>query len=463
MDVQSMNLPIGQSGSSNYNSYSGGIAVGNWVKNNYKDILWAVFMIVVIVILIKMAAHSYHDMNEVDTDGSLLDNATTYIEIMYHQPCKTKGGCSRSCPFISEDDPRLIIFKQMEQIDMLYGQTKQGLKDDSLMITNALEKIPAGPQQQTQITSAAASWNAILATANDASSKIGTILNQLKDLDKQFGEQDVIDIPLMDAKNRATALGAAATIQKNIFVISSVHLNSQIMMQYITNISTDQQQKIVNYDQQLMNASLSANTGSSSITNTYNKYPIDNTGTDYINAYNTVSTGTSGSQNIVSAMATLLNLAQNGNDTLHLIASKLSDVSNLYQSCKYMTESFSNDLPGKLSSDKIIDLIQKNDYESAVIQTALEPDLVSNHQKFAKERQTFESGGGIQSVTTHDNDVNPWVGLFGRPSYRKSNGTSIDVSSSVSGITTELKSIPSDQPNDLMATSDFKLCRNAWA
>jgi len=456
-----MNLPIGSGNSDNYNSYSGGVRVGDLIRKNYKDILLGIFIFIILVILGKMALHSYNDMDDVHTDGTLLDNATTYIEIMYHQPCKSKGGCSRSCPFISEDDPRLIIFKQMDQLDMLYSQTKQGLKDDTLMMNNALERIK---QSSTSSTPSAASnmWPTIMSTAQAASTAIGVILNQVKDLDKQFGEQDAIDIPLMDAKNRATALGAAASIQKNIFVISSVHLNSQIMMQYITNLSTAQQQKVSNYDQLLMNASLSANTGATSISSQYTGYPSVLTSTDYINSYNTVSTSTSGSQNIVASMATLLNLAQSGNDTLKLVASKLPDVINLYQSCTSIVEGFSNDLPGKLSSDKIIELIQNNDYESAIIQTALEPDLVSNHQKFAKERQTFESGGGIQSVTTHDNDVNPWVGLFGRPTYRKSNGASVDVSSKESGITTELKSIPSDQPNDLMATSDFKLARSSW-
>jgi hypothetical protein len=108
-------------------------------------------------------------------------------------------------------------------------------------------------------------------------------------------------------------------------------------------------------------------------------------------------------------------------------------------------------------------LIQEGDYESAIIQTALEPDLVANHKKFAKERSSFESGGGIQSVRDDDNDVVPWVGLFGRPTYRKSNGASVDISTGAPNDVDVLKSIPSDVPTTLMRKSALRLGTTTYA
>jgi hypothetical protein len=104
-----------------------------------------------------------------------------------------------------------------------------------------------------------------------------------------------------------------------------------------------------------------------------------------------------------------------------------------------------------MDSDKMTSLIEAGDYESAVIKTALEADIVSNHMKFAKDRSSFESGGGIPSVRDDPNDINPWIGIIGKPSYRKSNGTSAEISSE------PLKSIPSEFPDSLMTKSSLRI------
>ena len=73
--------------------------------------------------------------------------------------------------------------------------------------------------------------------------------------------------------------------------------------------------------------------------------------------------------------------------------------------------------------------------------------------KFAQERNTFDSGGGVPSVRDDDNDLIPWVGIFGRPSYRRSDGTSVESTSDVM----QLKSIPSDVPESLMRAKNPRL------
>lgn len=126
-------------------------------------------------------------------------------------------------------------------------------------------------------------------------------------------------------------------------------------------------------------------------------------------------------------------------------------IGDLAMTCKQVRLGFSNDLPGKMSADKVTSLIESGDYETAIIKTALESDIVSNHQKFAKERSSFESGGGIQSVRDHDPSIGDWVGLFGRPTYRKSDGTSAEISKEA------LKAIPSEYPDQMMSKTALKL------
>ncbi len=81
-----------------------------------------------------------------------------------------------------------------------------------------------------------------------------------------------------------------------------------------------------------------------------------------------------------------------------------------------------------------------------------------NHRKFAKERSSFDSGGGVPSVRDDDLDVNPWVGIFGRPSYRKTDGKSAEADNAEY----PLKPITSVNPDDTQRihTATFSLTSN---
>lgn len=436
-------------------TYSGGFAFGKFLSDNsktFKKVGLGLLYALILALTIALLWNAYNDMVELESTATMYGATTAYMSMAYHQGCKRRGACCRSCPFINEDDPRMVISNQVDLITELYRETQANVSDDTLMVANAIDNISDSAKAATASTT----WQGILANEVNASQSISIILSQLKTLDATFGETSSVNVALIDAKNKATALSAAAAIQKNILIVASLHLHAQIMMQYIMDVSADKQQKILDYDQLVATAAMSANTSTSSIANIY--ATSNATSANYTAAYNAMSpAATTTSQDIIASMATLISEAQAGDDSIKSAIAKLSNVSRAYHACRNVIDRFSNDLPGKMTNDRMTTLIESNDYESAIIQTALEPDLVSNHKKFAKERSSFESGGGIQSVRDDDNDVVPWVGVFGRPTYRKSNGASIDISTGASNEANVLKSIPSDVPTQLMRKSSIRL------
>lgn len=299
-------------------------------------------------------------------------------------------------------------------------------------------------------------WNSILETETACLGSLSAISEQLNSLNKTFNSAGTINMELMDAKNKAIGLTNAANIQKNHMAIASMHLNSQVMIQYINDVPSDRQLKIIGYDQLNTVANMAASVSDKSISKLYGA--MNANATDYTLALKGVmAASNASSQDIVTNMAWLINASKNSADTVLLCIAKWQEVSDAYQSCRHVVDKFSNDLPGKMDNDKVISLIQNGDYESAIIGTALEKDIVANHQKYAKERSSFESGGGVQSVRDDDNDVNPWIGIFGRPTYRRSNGESVDKVQGFGGTSDVLRTIPSDVPDKLLRTSSLRL------
>lgn len=425
--------------------YRIGNSVGNFFKT-YGQAMWSMLLVILLVgVMVSMWVNTIADIEVIESNATMAGSTAAYMNVMYHQRCKSRGGCSKTCPFISEDDPRVVIFKQMENIDMLYGETKQAVADNKDKVINALstEKTPDSLKVE---------WEGIIAVGSNATDQIRDILNQLKDLDKQYSDADSISIELINAKNRAVALGAAAIIQKNILFISTLHLYSKIMMQYITSTSPEKQKKIMDYDERVRIANIAAGTAATSENSIAGIYKVVSGEIDgYAASKATVSNKDSTAQDIVSSMSKLMTKSEDFNKLAVRTAQQIYKVADLHSTCENVREAFSNDLPGKMDADKVTSLIEEGDYETAIIKTALESDIVANHQKFAKERSSFESGGGIQSVTDHDPSIGNWVGLFGRPSYRKSDGTSAELSKEA------LKSIPSEYPSQMMSKSSIQL------
>jgi hypothetical protein len=275
-------------------------------------------------------------------------------------------------------------------------------------------------------------------------------MNKVKQLDEKYGNVETINLELMNAKNKAIGYGAAAVIQKNMLIIASVQLNAQIMSSYVKSLGdSDTAKKINRYDEIAKNCYSATNAIDKLFNENVLKWTI--TGSAYETAMTSLDSSETKTEDILVHTSKLLSTAETSESTLSDAISKLGTVSNVYASCKETFEGFNNNLPGKMDSDKMTSLIEAGDYESAVIKTALEADIVSNHMKFAKDRSSFESGGGIPSVRDDPNDINPWIGIIGKPSYRKSNGTSAEISSE------PLKSIPSEFPDSLMTKSSLRI------
>ncbi len=433
-----------------------GCALSNTIYRHGSTMLWAALIFTAVYMIILFLG-IIAEAEIVEANASVIGAAAAYANAAYHQKCKSRGGCSKSCPYISEADPRVVICKQMNAIDTLYGQTKQAVFDDKELVNESLFKIPdvsvsTNPKDSTTLGTVkdtiSTEWGMYISTEEEASREIGVLLGKIKDLDALYGNVDVINVDLMDAKNKAVSYGAAAVLRKNALVVASLTLNSQIMRKYVYDVSADKQKKITGYAED----SIKCFNAADAIKQTYLAMATSfSNGTAYDSALSDIVKPETTSQTILKCMAALLSLAQDSERELTRTISRFSMVSDVYNKSRNVVESFSNDLPGKMDADKVTTLIQNGDYETAIIKTALEPDLVSNHKKYVKDRLSFDSGGGIPSVRDDDNDVNPWVGLFGRPTYRKSNGTSADVS------TQPLQSIPSDNPNDLTRKSALRL------
>lgn len=463
--IQSMNLPIGGyeetfsgyldggeekivkqptikeqcAGKSNW-FYKTGCWVGSTISRYGASFIVALFVVWAILVVVSSLS-VIAEAEVIETNASIIGAAAAYANAAYHQKCKSRGGCTKSCPYISESDPRVVICQQADSLDLLYGQTKQVLEDDKALIQDSVSVGADGTIGEQ--------WTSYLAAAAKCSAEIGVLMNKVKELDSKYGNTDTIDLELMDAKNKAIAYGAAAVVQKNALIITSLHINSQIMNDYIKTAGTaDTNKRVANYDKISYESIKAADELKQIYVDAQAWVSPDS---KYQAATTTLSTVPVASQDVLTQMALLLSMAQDSEATLTKSVGKLSKVSKVYEQCKGVMDSFNNDLPGKMDHVKMTELIEANDYETAVIKTALESDIVPNHQKFAKERSSFESGGGIQSVRDDPNDINSWVGIYGKPTYRKSDGSSAEISAE------PLKSIPSDKPDSLMTKSSIKL------
>lgn len=457
--TQPMNLALGGSSNRDQAMYQGGVAVGamfgsawSFVKRHADKLFSAILVLLITFLIFVTIQNTAADLDLMQTEATLAGATLGYINSVYHHGCRSKGGCGGDCPYVDENDPRSVIASQLGYVQSLVEDCQKVVAEDKNVMTVALDRIASPDKRKTTETD----WNTIIDTETACVSSLSAISEQLNSLDQTFHSASTIDMKLMDAKNKAIGLGNAASIQKNNLAITSMHLNAQVMIQYINDVPADRQLKIIGYDQLSTVANMAASVSEKSISKLYGA--LNANATDYTLALTGVMAASSASsQDIVTNMAWLINESKNKSDTVLLCIAKWQEVGDAYQSCRHVVDRFSNDLPGKMDTDKIVSLIQNGDYESAIIGTALEKDIVTNHQKYAKERSSFESGGGVQSVRDDDNDVNPWFGIFGRPTYRRSNGDSVDRVQGFGGTSDVLRSIPSDVPDKLLRTSSLRL------
>ena len=426
--------------------YGFGKRCGMWLRSNLAIGLF----IALVLVCILMAVNVIADAATISATSSLAGTTALYASVM-HNKCKGRGGCSRKCPFVVEDDPRVVMEKQVNAIQQLYNilNTNNDKENESMEI----EKTKFSSDSKVSAIINDAQLVRVAALTN-----ISTLLIQAKAIDNKYGSSDKVTADVLNAKNTISALQLAADVNKNAFIVAVSRSNSNVMYGLMTLLDDTAQKRILNFDDKITQCATLVSTIDDYYTSVSAKImynpkvalPAGSTiNTTYALAVNDLLTSVD-SQVIIGRLADLLNMIKNDHASIEPIINKYSAISEIYSSSMQLVESFNNSLPGKIDATEVSALIADNNYNEALLKTALEPDVITNHRKFAKERATFDSGGGVPSVLDHDNNLIQWVGLFGRPTYRHSDGSPADKSSE------PLRSIPSDNPEDLMRATNPK-------
>lgn len=444
--TSSMNLSIQNPQSTQ--SMSGGIigfGLGQWVAENKNKIIAGLLIMLVVFIFLKLLKQ-ISDAETVEANASIIGAAAAYTNSIRHKKCKGRGGCSRKCPFVTEDDPRVVMCKQADAIEQLNDLIRQGLDEDRMALETSISRLSAGAQE-----SVVNELKEVQETKLRCASQIATIAATARSLDSKYGSSSTVTVDVVNAKNRISAMEAAASICKNVYLASVVRATSCVMDARVHDIPEMDHTRINSYDTKAVESQINA----TSIKETYKTLSsliAESTVPDSYGAiFSDLKSDTISSDRIIAAVAAMINFAKDSHLSVASIIGKFEIIVEIYENMMRKLDAFSNDLPGTMNSEQISKFIDDDDYSSAVIRTALEPEIVSNHKKFAKERSTFDSGGGVPSVRDDDNDVVSWVGLFGRPTYRHSDGTSADKSSE------PLRAIPSDVPENLMRKNTPRL------
>ena len=82
------------------------------------------------------------------------------------------------------------------------------------------------------------------------------------------------------------------------------------------------------------------------------------------------------------------------------------------------------------------------DYSNYVLSNGLEQSVLSSHNQYVEDIDARKSGSSADTVTSHDENINPWVGLR-RPSY--------DVV-----VSPHAREVPSQTPEQLFESSNKK-------
>jgi hypothetical protein len=410
-----------------------GQKAGKVVKQFGMGAVYALLVMLFIYLLVRIMS----SFESEKTDASLLGAAAAYAMQARHTMCKGGGGCSRKCPHIHRDDPRVAIGECVDAIELMYKNVRQGVSEERAATEVSIARLSAADQE-----TATKKVEPIQATCNNVLMNLSAILSKAKSLDAIYANSTTVSVDVVNAKNRSAALHAAASLNKNVFVAAAIHIESYLKNMRIAKLNELDQHRIPNYD--ILASECQSFTTQIASTYALVSPLISNDATsEYARAIVVLVNDSAPSDTIVSAMAMLMNTTQTTRETVDTMMAKFEMVDDISQKCT-IKDTFSNDLPGKPNSEMVSAMISTGDYSSALIKTALEPEIVTNHKKFAKERSSFDSGGGVPAVRDDDNDVVPWVGIFGRPTYRRTDGSSADTG------TIALKSIPSDVPESLM-------------
>ena len=406
-------------------------------RNGSKIIKWGIALAFISIVIWLLVSIMSIENTENETLGTLTSSIAGAIG---HRNCRSKQGCGPKCPFVKSNDPRVIAKNKIDEMSKANDMIQSEFKDAEMQMSDLIEHYPN------------VDLKSILETKSRCASQAQSILIQAKNIYEKDANDKTVNTTVVKAMNSITALEAALDVNMNIFILASLLTQSKIMLSNITGVAAMDQSKIDKYDEKTTMASAHL----SNLEGVYKKL-IQLTGNteamegDYTKSMREVVDSNTGLEALIDAMIKLINMAKESGSGVSSAYMKYNLIHETHSYMMNKVNTFSNALPAQLSSEDVTRLIDSGDYNTALLKTALEPEITANHMKFAKERSSFDSGGGVPSVRDDDNDIVPWVGIFGRPTYRKTDGTSIEES----GVA--LKSMPSQNPSDVMRTKTPRL------
>ncbi len=429
-------------------SFHHGHKVGSFIAQHWCRILVWTALIVATGFLIYLI-YITSELRGKEVDVSI-------VKVGQHYRCRGTQGCGPDCPFIANDDPRAEIKHHARQVDGILGKLRDMQQMMDLSIKEEVETLST----KEKIDSVFAELAAVkeeqktcivnVSAANIAAQKFAAMASA----------EGKITKAVMDINNRMRALDAIATIQALAFSTLVIQAGSIVAMRRLQDINTADQSKVKDFDVQMHKVQAYVVDIKQILDDSF--LPFVRSGVVVDSPYSLrladILDGSSDSSAVVGSMAFFLNTVDDFKQKVVEVVNKHNAIQRIFAQCTGMVEGFSNSMAQDVSSDKISALIQDNNYDQALQDMALEKEVAMNHRKFAKERSSFDSGGGVPSVRDDDLDVNPWVGIFGRPSYRKTDGKSAEADNAAF----PLKAITSVNPDDTQRihTATFSLTSN---
>jgi len=426
-------------------NYHHGHKLGSFIAHHWCRILVWVALIIATGFLIYLF-YITAELQERHVDVSI-------IEVGQHYRCRGTNGCGPNCPFIARDDPRAEIKQHATQVDTILTKMREMQK---MADTNVREEVSELSKDAT-IETVNAALDVLREEQKTCILNVSAINIAAQKLAASAASETQISKSIIDTNNRLRALDAVATIQAIAFSALIVQAGSIITMHRLQDINSVDQGKIRDFDVLVYKVRAHVIDIKKIMDDTI--IPFVRSGvvaqSPYSANLSNVVDLSSDAGAVVGAMAFFMNTAEEFRTKVVEVVNKHNFIQRTFAKCMQMVEGFSNSLPNKVDSEDITKLIEGGDYDTALIKSALEPEILVNQRKFASERSSFDSGGGVPSVLDHDNDINPWVGIFGRPNYKKSNGESIEEDNKLF----PLKQIPSNDPDNLMRehTARFSL------
>ena len=365
------------------------------------------------------------DLTNYDDDSS---PTWLYLNAMYHMGCGSNG-CGKKCPYTKDNDPRVFVSTHSNEINKTASLMRDTLSSQTESIAADIRTYPILGDTLPMI----------LSNENASLDRMFAISNGARAVDMSIATSSSITSASYNAQDHLLALYNGAIVEKNVMVINALVAEGTTTNKIASDAQLDKMSTIDQIDVIASNASVALKTMNASLSQaTSNVAP----GSPYMNAINAITASishgiTMSRADIVSKMIILANVSSDMETLANGVNTQANVLRGIRNKITSSKESFNNDLPGHMSNDRLNALIRGGDYDTAIIATALEPDIVSNHHKFAKERSTFDNSVSTMSVRDDANDVIPWI-AYSRPTYQKTNGQSIEANSM------PLSSIPSD-------------------